>query len=173
MVTVSRTAEKARQTPLVTANNFNDEKKENKDEKVYVCALKTPFAGTGLGLFHHKPPHKKHEGSPEEAVPPPTAPFSIEDKEKEPKDPHGPIESNFPAVSLAFRFPAGAPFNIKSGLPPPPPFGRHGHHKGLPWWHHKDEQDRKKSSKSGFLVVVTKMVHRVGCAGRRMMAKGE
>ncbi|PWN38427.1 uncharacterized protein FA14DRAFT_160001, partial [Meira miltonrushii] len=61
MVTVSRTAEKARQTPLVTADSFaDDEKKEKKDKKVYVCTLKLPFAGTGLGLFHHKPPHKKH-----------------------------------------------------------------------------------------------------------------
>lgn len=170
MVTVSRTAEKVRQTPLVTAESFDDEKKEKKEKKVYVCALKLPFAGTGLGLFHHKPAHKEPEGSPEEPVPPP--PFVKE--EEEPKDPHGPVESNFPAVSLAFRFPAGAPFNIKSGLPiRPPPFGKHGHHKGLPWWHHHDDKDQEKPSRSGFLIVVTKMVHRVGCAGRRMMAKGE
>lgn len=172
MVTVSRTAEKARQTPLVTADSFDDEKKEKEDKKVYVCTLKLPFAGTGLGLFHHKPSHKKHEGPPEEHTPPPP-PFSAEE---EPKEPHHPIEPNFPPVSLAFRFPAGAPFNIKSGLPigPHPPFGRHGHHKGLPWWHRKgDEKDHEKSSRSGFLIVVTKMVHRMGCAGRRMMAKGE
>lgn len=173
MVTVSRTAEKARQTPLVTADSFDDQKKEEKDKKVYVCALKLPFAGTGLGLFHHKPPHKKHDGQPE--VPNPPSPSTDEEDEKEePKHSHGPNGSSFPAVSLAFRFPAGAPFDIKFGLPigPRPPFGKH-HHKGLPWWHHHDNHDHKKSSRKGFLVVVTKMVHRVGCAGRKMIAKGE
>lgn len=152
---------------IITSESFDERKDDQKKAHVFICSLKMPFGQIGLGLFHDEP---RRNGGHHDPIPSP--------EESKP----------FPPVALEVRLPAGAPFAVTGGFGFATrfPWGmRHGCHgpngphgnrdAGHPVHEAVHNLQSAQPAEDGekhahLLVVVTKVIKKIGCAGRRIIS---